>query len=97
MLGGVTVGDLVAVGPNAVIVSSNHTWNDPSRPILLQGHVAGPVVIGNDVWIGANAVVLPNVTIADGTVVAAGAVVTKDTTPKSIVAGVPARKIGVRA
>lgn len=95
--GGITIGDFVAIGPNAVVVSSNHTWADPARPLLLQGHIPGPVVIGNDVWIGANATILPNVRIADGTVVAAGAVVTRDTEPKSIVGGVPARKMGSRS
>ena len=54
------------------------------------------MTIGSDVWLGANAVVLPGVTIADGTVVSAGAVVTKDTEPYSIVGGIPATKIGMR-
>lgn len=56
----------------------------------------GPVVIGNDVWIGADAVVLRGVTIHDGAVVAAGAVVTKDVAPYTIVGGVPAREISKR-
>lgn len=94
--GGVTIGDHVAIGPNAVIVSSNHTWKDPQRPFLLQGHTPGPVHIGDQVWIGANATVLAGVTIADRTIVAAGAVVTSDTQPDTIVAGVPARPIGPR-
>ncbi len=56
----------------------------------------GPVVIGNDVWIGADAVILRGVKIHDGAVVAAGAVVTRDVAPYSIVGGVPAREIGRR-
>lgn len=94
--GGLTLGSHVLVGPNAVVMSSQHHWSDPSLPIVFQGHRAGPVTIGNDVWIGANAVVVPGVNIADGTVVGAGAVVTQDTTPYSIVGGVPARLIGKR-
>jgi acetyltransferase-like isoleucine patch superfamily enzyme len=56
----------------------------------------GPVVIGNDVWIGADAVILRGVTIHDGAVVAAGAVVTKDVAPYTVVGGVPAREISRR-
>jgi acetyltransferase-like isoleucine patch superfamily enzyme len=52
-----------------------------------------PVNIGNKVWIGANATILPGVTIGDGAIVAAGAVVTKDVVPKTLVGGVPARLI----
>jgi acetyltransferase-like isoleucine patch superfamily enzyme len=94
--GGLTIGDHVLVGQNALILSSQHQWSDPSLPIIFQGHRAEPVTIGDDVWIGANAVVLPGVCVATGTVVGAGAVVTNDTEPYSIVAGTPARKIGQR-
>ncbi|OQX62451.1 MAG: hypothetical protein B5M51_06115 [Anaerolinea sp. 4484_236] len=94
--GQITIGNNVMVGPNAVIVSSSHTWENPALPMNVQGHVAGPVHIGSDVWIGANATVLPNLSIADGTIVAAGAVVTKDTESMSIVGGIPAKKIEQR-
>jgi acetyltransferase-like isoleucine patch superfamily enzyme len=94
--GGVTIGDYVLIGPNVVITSSQHRYTIPGMPILFQGHDREAVVIGNDVWIGANAVVLPGVTIGNGTIVGAGAVVTVDTDPYSIVGGVPARKIGER-
>ncbi|MBI5115701.1 acyltransferase [Candidatus Poribacteria bacterium] len=95
--GGIKVGDYVLIGPNVVIASSQHRYNIQKIPIMFQGHEKKAVVIGNDVWIGANAVVLPGVTIADGTIVGAGAVVTSDTEPYSIVCGVPARKIGERS
>jgi acetyltransferase-like isoleucine patch superfamily enzyme len=95
--GGIKVGDYVLIGPNVVIASSQHRYNIEKIPIMFQGHEKKAVVIGNDVWIGANAVVLPGVTIADGTIVGAGAVVTSDTEPYSIVCGVPARKIGERS
>jgi acetyltransferase-like isoleucine patch superfamily enzyme len=94
--GGLTIGDHVMVGPNAVIVSSQHRYDDPRLPMVLLGHQIAPVTIGSDVWIGANAVVLPGVRLADGTIVSAGAVVTQDTTPYAIVGGVPARVIGER-
>jgi maltose O-acetyltransferase len=94
--GGLTIGSNVLVGPNAVLLSSQHHWSDPSLPIVLQGHRLAPTTIGDDVWIGANVVVTPGVTIANGTVIGAGSVVTGDTAPYTIVAGVPARHIGDR-
>jgi maltose O-acetyltransferase len=94
--GGLRFGDDVMIGPNAVIVSSQHTFADPRIPMVYQGHTTAFVDIGSDVWIGANVVILPGVTVADGTVVSAGAVVTRDTEPYSIVGGVPAARIGMR-
>ena len=94
--GGLTVGSNVLVGPNAVLLSSQHHWSDPSLPIVLQGHRLAATTIGDDVWIGANVVVMPGVTIATGTVIGAGSVVTSDTAPYTIVAGVPARHNGDR-
>ena len=94
--GGVRFGDYVLIGPNVVITSSQHRYDIIGTPILFQGHEKNPVVIGNDVWIGANAVILPGVTIGDGTIIGAGAIVTSNTDPYSIVGGVPARKIGER-
>lgn len=94
--GGLTVGANVLVGPNVAILSSDHEWTKPGLPIYLQGHRLSPTTIGDDVWIGANAVITPGVTLATGTLVGAGAVVTADTEPYAIVAGVPARPIGSR-
>ena len=94
--GGLTIGENVLVGPNAVLLSSQHHWSDPSLPIVLQGHRLAPTTIGDDVWIGANVVITPGVTIAPGTVIGAGSVVTADTAPYTIVVGVPARHIGDR-
>ncbi|MBM4266118.1 MAG: acyltransferase [Deltaproteobacteria bacterium] len=93
--GGLTLGSGVLIGPNAVIVSTDHVF-DGARPIAEQGQLLRPTTIGDDVWIGANAVILAGVKIATGTVVAAGAVVGKDTEPYTIVGGVPAREIGRR-
>jgi maltose O-acetyltransferase len=94
--GDLTIGANVLVGPNVAILSSDHEWRKPGLPIYLQGHRLSPTRIGDDVWIGANAVITPGVTLATGTLVGAGAVVTADTEPYSIVAGVPARPIGTR-
>lgn len=94
--GGIKIGDYVLIGPNVIITSSQHRYDIKGTPILFQGHEKKEIVIGNDVWIGANAVILPGVTIGEGTIIGAGAVVTSDTEPYSIVGGVPARKIGER-
>lgn len=92
----ITFGNGVLVGPNVVIVSSNHRFDRPDLPISEQGHELAPITIGDDCWIGANAVILAGVKVADGTIVSAGAVVTRDTEPYSIVAGSPAQAIGER-
>ncbi|RJP91414.1 MAG: acyltransferase [Desulfobacteraceae bacterium] len=94
--GGVCIGDSVMIGPNVVIVSSEHDFHYLGAPMATRNHSLQPVTIGNDVWVGANAVINSGVTIGNGVVVAAGAVVTKDIGDYMIVGGVPARKIGDR-
>lgn len=89
-------GSGVLVGPNVVIVSSKHRFDDPELPICEQGQTLAPISFGDDCWIGANAVILAGVNVAEGTIVSAGAVVTRDTEPYSIVAGSPAVRIGER-
>jgi galactoside O-acetyltransferase len=84
------------LGPNVVIRASGHKYDDLTVPIREQGHHKGRIVIKAGTWIGANAVVLPDVTVGKGTIVAAGAVVTKDVDDYEIVGGVPAKKIGSR-
>jgi acetyltransferase-like isoleucine patch superfamily enzyme len=94
--GGVTIGDRVLIGYGTQILSSNHTV--PSLPgrIFDAGHSRAQVVVGSDVWIGANCVILPGVTIGEGAVVAAGSVVTKNVPAFTYVAGVPAKPIKTR-
>ncbi|MBN2583286.1 MAG: acyltransferase [Planctomycetes bacterium] len=92
----ITVGNNVLIGPNVVIRAADHVFGDPSRPINTQGHKPGKIVIGDDVWIAANAVITAGVTIGDHAVVAAGAVVIEDVEPYAIVGGVPAKVIGSR-
>ena len=94
--GAITIGDDVLVGPNVVLRATDHRFADAGRRISQQGHDAGEIKIGSDVWIAANVTVVGGVTIGDGAVVAAGAVVTRDVAPYTIVGGVPARQIGVR-
>jgi maltose O-acetyltransferase len=87
----VTIGDDVSIGPRATVLTLGH---DPqSADFSNQG---GPVTIGRRVWIAYGAIVLPGVTIGEGAVVAAGAVVTQDVLPFTIVGGVPAKPIGQR-
>lgn len=87
--GGIDIGDGSLIGHNAVITTLNHDIS-PSRRADM--HPA-PVVIGRGVWFGANVTVLPGVSIGDGAVVGAGAVVTKDVPPHAVVVGVPARQV----
>lgn len=94
--GRIFIGDCTIIGPNCVIHSGNHKFDDLKKPIRYQGFEASDVRIGKDVWIAANVLVLSGVTIGDGSVVAAGSVVVKDVEPFSIVAGVPAKLIGSR-
>lgn len=94
--GGVSIGARTLVGYGTKILSSNH--NVPKLPdrIFDSGHTKAPVNIANDVWIGANCIILPGVTIGEGTIVAAGSVVTKDIPANVFVGGVPAKIIKER-
>lgn len=93
VIGPVKIGNHVNLAQGITITALNHNFKDADKRIDEQGISTAPVTIGDDIWIGANAVVLPGVTIGDHSVVAAGAVVTKDVPPRSLVAGVPARII----
>lgn len=92
----VDIGAHTAVGPGTVIRAANHCIARQDVPIMHQGHVPGQIIIEEDVWIGANCVITPDVRIGRGSVVGAGAVVTRNVAPFSIVGGVPARLIGMR-
>lgn len=87
-MGGITIGDDVMIGPKVNLVSSGHPVSPAERR---NGIVAKPITIGNNVWIGAAATILPGVTIGDNAVVAAGAVVSRDVPANTLAAGVPAR------
>ena len=93
IIGPVTIGNHVNLAQGIVVTALNHNFKDTTLRIDEQGISTNPVVIGDDVWIGANAVILPGVTIGKHAVVAAGAVVTKDVPDYCIVGGVPAKII----
>jgi acetyltransferase-like isoleucine patch superfamily enzyme len=75
------------------VTALNHNFKDTSKRIDEQGISTKSIIIGDDVWIGANAVILPGVTIGNHCVIAAGAVVTKDVPDNTLVGGVPAKVI----
>ncbi len=87
--GGVTLGDGCQIGHNVVFATLNHGLQPSERGITYPA----PIIIGKNVWVGSNSTILQGVTIGDNAVVAAGAVVTKDVEPGTIVGGVPARFI----
>ena len=91
----VTIGDHCLFGPGCLVVDHNHGM-DPDRDMHGQPCVSRKVRIGRDVWCGAHVVVLPGVTIGDGAVIGANAVVTKDVPARAIAVGNPARVIGTR-
>ncbi len=87
--GGIWIGDNTLIGHNAVLATLNHDPDPKKRANLIPSRI----VIGQDVWLGANVTVLPGVSIGDGAIIAAGAVVTKDVPPNTIVGGVPAKML----
>ena len=93
IIGPVIIGNHVNLAQGITVTALNHNFEDSNKRIDEQGVSTNQVVIEDDIWIGANAVILPGVTIGHHSVVAAGAVVTKDVPPHSLVAGVPAKII----
>ena len=97
LTGTVTIGNNVMMGPDCMIFSSNHRFDRLDIPMCCQGNSEEmPVVIEDDVWIGARVIILPGVQIGTGSIIGAGSVVTNDVEPYSIVAGNPARLIRYR-
>jgi acetyltransferase-like isoleucine patch superfamily enzyme len=88
-MGGITLEDNVLVGPKVNLITENHPMEPENRKSL----ICSPIVVKRGAWIGAAATILPGVTIGENSVVAAGAVVTKDVPENAIVAGVPAKVI----
>lgn len=89
--GGLTIGRRVNVSSEVMIWTAEHDPRDPGFRAVFE-----PVVIGDYAWLGPRCIVLPGVTVGEGAVVAAGAVVTRDIPPYTIAGGVPARAIGER-
>jgi acetyltransferase-like isoleucine patch superfamily enzyme len=88
-LGGITIEDDVLIGPKVSPITENHPLKSEER----KGLVGKPILIKKNAWIGANATILPGVTIGENSVVAAGAVVSKDVPDNTIVGGIPAKFI----
>ena len=95
VIGPVTIGNHVNLAQGITVTALNHNFENVELRIDEQGVSTNAVTIADDVWIGANAVVLPGVSIGSHSVVAAGAVVTKDVPAHSLVAGVPAKIIRI--
>lgn len=93
VIGPVSIGNHVNLAQGITVTALNHNFSDTSKRIDAQGVDTKPIVIGDDVWIGANAVILSGVTIGRHVVVAAGAVVTHDVPDNCVVGGVPAKLI----
>jgi acetyltransferase-like isoleucine patch superfamily enzyme len=87
--GGITLEDNVLIGPKVNLITSNH----PTEPGQRRSTISLPIVLKQGAWIGANATVMPGVTIGENAIVGAGAVVTKDVAANTVVAGVPARVV----
>lgn len=83
------MGNNVMLGPFVRIITSNHPLDPDNRKAV----VSKPVTIGDNVWIGANAVILPGVTVGENSVIGAGSIVTRDVPDNIVVAGNPARRI----
>jgi galactoside O-acetyltransferase len=94
--GTLSFGENCLVGPACIFRTANHVYENPNLLIREQGHEVLDITVGNDVWFGANVLVLPGVSIGNGCVVGAGSVVTRSFEDYSIIAGVPARVIGKR-
>lgn len=91
--GGVSIGDRVYTSPFVQLLAVNHVTDDPERSFVEQGITAEGIAIGDDVWIGAGAIITDGVVIGNGAVVAAGAVVTEEVLPRTMVGGIPAKTI----
>lgn len=94
---GAVIGDHVMIAPNVAILNESHRHDSLSVPMIMQPTTGKEnPQIGNDVWIGRNAIILPGIKIGEGSIVGAGAVVTKDVPPYSIVGGIPAKVLKSR-
>jgi len=91
--GGVTIGDRVYTSPLTQIIAVNHVFDNPDQPFVDQGITAEGIFIEDDVWLGSGSIVTDGVRIGKGAVIAAGAVVTNDVPPHTVVAGVPAKPV----
>jgi acetyltransferase-like isoleucine patch superfamily enzyme len=94
--GDVEIGNYVMIAPNCMIAGGNHTFAETNQEMMYQGSTEKGIIINDDVWIGANSVIIDGVSIGKGAIVGAGSIVLKDVEPYAIVAGNPAMKIKSR-
>ncbi len=94
--GTIRIGGQCLIGPNVVMRTAGHRFDDPQRPIRDQGHVVRDITVEDNVWIGAGAIILGGVHIGEGAVIGAGAAVVRDVAALAIAVGVPAKVIGSR-
>ncbi len=91
--GGLKIGNKVRIAAQTIIIPANHSFDNIDTPIMYQAEKRKGIVIGNDVWLGANVKILDGVKIGDGSVVGSGSVVTKSIPPYSVAVGNPAKII----
>lgn len=97
IMSGVTIGDNVMIGPDVYMCTETHNFSDTSVPMCTQGFKdRKPIIIEDDVWIGARVIILPGVTVGTGAVIGAGAVVSRSVPPYSVAVGNPAKPIKSR-
>ena len=89
----IKIGNNVRIAPFVQMIAANHNFADVNRPITAQGVTPEPITIEDDVWVAGRVIITAGVTVGTGSVLAAGAVVTKNVPPFAIVGGVPARVI----
>jgi acetyltransferase-like isoleucine patch superfamily enzyme len=87
------IGNHCLIGAYSYLLTNNHRFDDRNIPIRHQGYVEKPLIIGDDVWIGAHCVIMPGIVIGRGAIIGAGSVLTKDVGEYEIWAGNPAKKI----
>ena len=95
--GEINIGKYVLVGPNVIMRTANHKFSDSNILIRNQGHVIGDIIIEDDVWIAAGAILLSGIKIGKGAVIGAGSVVTKDIPSMAVAVGNPAKVIKFRS
>lgn len=93
---GISIGNNVMIAQQVILITAKHNYDRFDIPMNRQGQSYKAIVINDDVWIGARAIILPGVTIGKGAIISAGSVVTKDVRPYSIVGGIPAEHIKYR-
>ena len=90
------IGNHSLIGAYSYLLTNNHRFESRTTPIRDQGYVEKPLVVGDDVWIGAHCVIMPGIEIGRGAIIGAGSVVTRNVAEYEIWAGTPAKKIGTR-